>query len=149
MEIPADYRDAAESARMTLVEAAAEGEDALLEKYLEAGELSDEEIVRGLSSVTRSCSFVPVFVSSGAHETGVLPLLDAIIDLFPSPADVSPALATGKGGEEQLTTADSGPLAAYVWKTTADPFVGKLTFFRVYSGTVNSDFAGLEPGQEP
>jgi elongation factor G len=138
-EIPADYRSAAEEARMVLTEAAAEGEDELLEKYLESGELTDEEIRRGLRGVVRSCTFVPVFVASGSHEIGALSLLDAIIDLFPSPADVGPAIATGKSGEVQLEASDKGPLAAYVWKTTADPFVGKLTFFRVYSGTVNSD----------
>ncbi len=139
VEIPEEYRDAAETARMTLVEAAAEGEDTLLEKYLEAGELSDEEIIVGLRGVTRSCSFIPVFVTSGSNESGIFPLLDAIVNLLPSPADVGPAVATGKNGEEQLAPTDKGPLAAYVWKTTADPFVGKLTFFRVYSGTVNSD----------
>ncbi len=139
VDIPAEYREAADSARMALVEAAAEGEDALLEKYLEAGELSDEEVIRGLRGVTKSGSFVPVFVASGSQEAGIFPLLNAIVDLIPSPAEVGPALAAGKGGEEQLEAKDSGPLAAYVWKTTADPFVGKLTFFRVYSGTVNSD----------
>jgi elongation factor G len=138
-EIPAEYRSAAEEARMTLIEAAAEGEDALLEKYLESGELTDEEIRRGLRAVVQNCSFVPVFVASGQMEIGIFPLMDAIIDLFPSPAQVGPAIATGKNGEEKLEPSDSGPLAAYVWKTTADPFVGKLTFFRVYSGTANSD----------
>jgi elongation factor G len=139
VDIPAEYKDAAESARMALVEAAAEGEDALLEKYLEAGELSDEEVLRGLSAVTRSCSFVPVFVTSGHLESGVFPLLDAFISLMPSPAMVGPAMATGRNGDEKLEPSDAGPLAAYVWKTTADPFVGKLTFFRVYSGSINSD----------
>lgn len=138
-EIPAEYRSAAEEARMTLIEAAAEGEDALLEKYLESGELTDEEIRRGLRAVVQNCSFVPVFVTSGQMEIGIFPLMDAIIDLFPSPAQVGLAVATGKNGEEKLEPSDSGPLAAYVWKTTADPFVGKLTFFRVYSGTANSD----------
>jgi elongation factor G len=139
VDIPAEYRDAAESARMTLVEAAAEGEDALLEKYLDAGELTDDEVCRGLKSVVKSCSFVPVFVASGQNEIGIFPLLDAVISLFPSPADVGPAIVAGKSGEEKLPPSDSGPLAAYVWKTTADPFVGKLTFYRVYSGTINSD----------
>lgn len=139
VDIPAEYQDAAETARATLIEAAAEGEDALLEKYLETGELTAEEIVRGLSAVVRNCSFVPVFVASGSGNIGILPLLDAMVSLLPSPADVPPAVATGKSGEEQVIPSDSGPLAAYVWKTTADPFVGKQTFFRVYSGTVHSD----------
>jgi elongation factor G len=139
VDIPAEFRAAAEEARTALIEAAAEGEDSLLEKYLESGELSAEEILRGLTAVVRSVNFIPVFVSSGPAEIGILPLLDAIINLMPSPANVSPAVAQGKDGEVKLAASDTGPLAAYVWKTTADPFVGKLTYFRVYSGTVNSD----------
>ena len=138
-EIPAEFKDEAESARMTLIEAAAEGEDALLEKYLESGELTAEEIVRGLAAVVRARSFIPVFVAAGAAEVGILPLLDAIVDLVPSPKEIPAPVAKTKDGEETLTASDSGPLAAYVWKTTADPFVGKLTYFRVYSGTINSD----------
>jgi elongation factor G len=139
VEIPAEYRDAAETARQTLIEAAAEGEDALLEKYLESGELTTEEILRGLKAVVQACNFVPVFVSSGAANIGTLPLLDAIVSILPSPAEVGNAVATGKAGEEQVKPSDAGPLAAYVWKTTADPFVGKLTFFRVYSGSITAD----------
>jgi elongation factor G len=139
VEIPAEYLDAAENARMALTEAAAEGEDSLLEKYLESGELTDEEISRGLRAVVTSCNFVPVLIASGVNEIGVTSLLDAIIQMMPSPAQIGPALATGKNGEEKLPPSDAGPLAAYVWKTTADPFVGKLTFFRVYSGVVSSD----------
>ena len=147
VEIPAEYRDAVENARMTLIEAAAEGEDALLEKYLESGELTNEEIWRGLSAAVRSSTFVPVFVASGASEIGVFPLLDGIVNLLPSPKEVGPAIATGREGEEQLQPSDTGPLAAYVWKTTADPFVGKLTFFRVYSGTINSDSRVWNPNK--
>jgi elongation factor G len=139
VDIPADYQDAAETARMALVEAAAEGEDSLLEKYLESGELSNEEVISGLRSIVRSCNFIPVFVSTGLTETGVGPLLDALISLMPSPAAIGPVTAVSKDGEEKLTASDSGPLAAYVWKTTADPFVGKMTFFRIYSGVINSD----------
>ncbi len=139
VDIPAEYQNAAEEARMALTEAAAEGEDSLLEKYLETGDLTDEEVVRGLRGVVSNCTFVPVFVASGLHEVGILPLVDGMIDLFPSPADVGPAIATGKSGEVQLEPSDKNPLAAYVWKTTADPFVGRLSFFRVYSGTINSD----------
>ncbi len=138
-EIPAELKDAAEEARMKLVEAAAEGEDALLEKYLESGALTDEELMRGLKAAIRTNTYIPVFVSAGGHEKGVLPLLDAFISLMPSPADVPPAAAKGKDGEEMLPAKDSGPLAIYVWKTTADPFVGKLTYFRVYSGVLQGD----------
>ncbi len=138
-EIPADMKAAADEARTKLVEAAAEGEDALLEKYLESGELTDEELMRGLKAAIRTNTYVPVFVAAGGHEKGILPLLDAFISLMPSPADVPPAKAKGKGDEEQLKATDNGPLAIYVWKTTADPFVGKLTYFRVYSGVLQGD----------
>ncbi len=138
-EIPADLKPAAEEARTALIEAAAEGEDALLEKYLENGSLSSEELLRGLKAVVRSGAFIPVFVAAGAHEIGVLPLLDAILTLFPSPAEAGEVVAQGVSGEEKLPASDSGPLAVYVWKTTADPFVGKLTYFRVYSGALQAD----------
>jgi elongation factor G len=138
-EIPGEFSDDAETARMELIEAAAEGEDALLEKYLEGQELSAEEIQRGLRAVVQSGSYVPVFVAAGTAEIGMGPLLDAILGLMPSPKAAGGITANGKNGEESLTAADNGPLAAYVWKTTADPFVGKITYFRVYSGTVSSD----------
>jgi elongation factor G len=138
-EIPADMKAAAEEARMKLVEAAAEGEDALLEKYLESGELTNEELMRGLKAILRSQAYILVFAAAGGRELGVLPLLDAVINLMPSPKDITPVVAKGKDGEEQLTAVDSGPLALYVWKTTADPFVGKLTYFRIYSGTLHGD----------
>ena len=138
-EIPAGLMDEAEAARMELIEAAAEGEDALLEKYLEGEELTSQEILRGLKKVLRSGTFVPVFVAAGGAEIGLRSLLDALVDLMPSPAEAEPVVAQGKDGDEKLTPIDSGPLAAYVWKTTADPFVGKITYFRVYSGMMAAD----------
>jgi elongation factor G len=138
-DIPADLKAAADKAHTTLMEAAAEGEDSLLEKYLESGSLTDEELIRGLRSVIRNGSYIPVFCAAGAHQVGVAPLLNAIIDLMPSPKDMPPKLAAGKDGEEKLTADDAGPLAAYVWKTTADPFVGKMTYFRMYSGSMQGD----------
>jgi len=137
--IPAEYQDEAESARMELIEAAAEGEDALLEKYLEGTDLNPEEIMRGLKAVVLSGSYVPVFVCAGAAEIGIAPLLDAIAALAPSPLDMPAVKAQGKDGEEELVISDSSPLAAYVWKTTADPFVGKITYLRVYSGVLTAD----------
>ncbi len=139
VEIPAQYVDAAETAHLALVEAAAEGEDALLEKYLENGSLEPEEIQRGLRCVVLNGNYIPVFVAAGAHEIGLAPLLDAVIALMPSPAERPAVIAQSKAGDEELAASDAGPLAAYVWKTTADPFVGKQTFFRIYSGTLNSD----------
>ncbi|MEN6528449.1 MAG: elongation factor G [Anaerolineaceae bacterium] len=138
-EIPAEYKSAAEEARMKLVEAAAEGDDSLLEKYLESGSLTEEEVIRGLTEVVRSASFIPVLVSAGSSETGVFKLLDAIVDILPSPVDANKPVAQGKNGEEVLDVKDDAPLAIYVWKTTADPFVGKQTFFRLYSGSLSPD----------
>ena len=138
-EIPADLKEEAEKAHFTMVEDAAEGEDELMEKYLENGSLTDEEMVRGLEDVVFSGDFVPVFCAAGAREIGSIALLNDIIDLMPSPLDGTKRVAQGKDGEEELKPVDSGPLAAYVWKTTADPFVGKMTYFRVLSGTVQAD----------
>lgn len=138
-DIPAELLDEAETARMELIEAAAEGEDTLLEKYLEGEELTADEIKLGLKHVLRSSAYGLVCVAAGSAEIGIASLLDVVVDLFPSPADTPPVKANGKDGESELTAKDSGPLAAYVWKTTADPFVGKITYFRVYSGVVTSD----------
>ena len=138
-DIPADMKAEADEAHFALVEAAAEGEDTLLEKYLENGSLSNEELILGLKDVVRSGAYAPVFVAAGGHEIGIAPLLNSIVDLMPSPAHRPAKIAIGKDGEEKLTCSDAGPLAAYIWKTTADPFVGKMTYFRVYSGTIQAD----------
>ncbi len=138
-DIPAEFADDVESARMELIEAAAEGEDALLEKYLEGQELSAEEITRGLKQVVVSGSYAPVFVTAGSAEIGTGPLLDAILGLMPSPLNAPERMGQGKDGDEKLTASNGNPLAAYIWKTTADPFVGKITYFRIYAGSIGSD----------
>ncbi len=139
-EIPAEIADEAEEARMALVEAAAEGDDTLLEKYLEGEDLTAEEVLSGLKAVVAQGAYVPVFVAAGEKEIGLALLLDAMLALMPSPADAPPVKAEGPNGETiELTADDAGPLAAYVWKTTADPFVGKITYFKVVSGTLHSD----------
>jgi len=147
-EIPTDLKSAADEARMQLVEAAAEGNDLLLEKYLETGELTAEEIARGLSEVVKKGEFVPVYVAAGGAEIGIAPLLNGIVDLLPSPLESKSAIAKGKSGDEELKADDSGPLALYVWKTTADPFVGKQTFFRIYSGSLSSELRLWNPNKE-
>ena len=139
VEVPAEYADAVEEARMELIEAAAEGDDALLEKYFEGEELSDAEIASGLKNVFLAGEYVPVFVSATGNEIGVAPLLDALVSLMPSPADRPAVTVQGADGDEELIASDTEPLAAYVWKTTADPFVGKQTFFRIYSGSILGD----------
>ena len=138
-DIPPELTDEAEAARNELIEAAAEGEDELLMKYLEGEILDAKEIMRGLAGVFRARSYVPVFVTASTAEIGIEQLLDAVIDLMPSPADMPPVVAKGKDGDEELTASDSGPLGVYAWKTTADPFVGKITYLRVYSGMLSSD----------
>ncbi len=138
-EIPAELKDKAEEARIKLIEAAAEGDDALMEKYFENGTLSDEELLQGLRAVVRSGTYIPVFVAAGGREIGIFPLLNAIVRLLPAPHEAPPAVAEGANGPEELPASDSGPLAIYVWKTTADPYVGRQTFFRVYSGIAQAD----------
>lgn len=137
--IPDDLAEAAEAARMTLVEAAAEGDDALLEKYLEGSSLSPQEVSAGFKKAALQGRFIPVFLTAATAGVGILPLLDSVIELAPSPAEAPPVAVQGAKGEESLPPTDAGPLAAYVWKTTADPFVGKLTYMRVYSGSLAAD----------
>ncbi|HET7011838.1 MAG TPA: elongation factor G [Anaerolineales bacterium] len=137
--IPAELQSAADEARVAVVEAAAEGDDALLEKYLGGEELSREEIARGFRQAVRARRVAPVFVAAGTAGIGIVPLLEAMLDLLPSPAEAPPATGQGPSGEVSLPANDAGPLAVYVWKTTADPFVGKLTYLRVYSGTLAAD----------
>jgi elongation factor G len=139
-DIPAEFQAQAEEAHLALVEAAAEGEDDLLEKYFENGDLSDQEIMRGLRSTVLAGNFIPVMVSAGANKIGIAPLINVLANLMPSPADMPPVEAKDAKGEPiTLEPKDDGPLAAYVWNTTADPFVGKQTFFRIYSGTMSAD----------
>lgn len=138
-DIPAEFSDAAEEARMELVESAAEGDDELLMKYLDGEELTPDEIMSGLRSAVHDGEFVPVFVSAATAEIGLFPLLDAMIGLLPDPTERPAVEAEGASGTEELPASDAGPLAAYVWKTTADPFVGKITYFKVYSGIMDGD----------
>jgi elongation factor G len=106
---------------------------------LEGEELTADEILEGLKGVVLSGNFIPVFAAAGSAELGIPTILDGVIKLMPSPAEGGAVTAQGKDGDEELTVTDAGPLAAYVWKTTADPFVGKITYFKVYSGTINAD----------
>lgn len=138
-EIPEQYAAAAEEGRVALIEASAEGDDALLEKYLEGEQLTASEISRGFRLAVAAGTFVPVFVTAATAGTGVVPLLEAMLELIPPPAEAPERTAEGSAGEEELSASDAGPLAAYVWKTTADPFVGRMTYLRVFSGTLSSD----------
>lgn len=140
-EIPEDLADAVSEARELLMEAAAEGEDELLEKYLESGELSTEEIVTGLAAGVREGRVVPALCGAADKVIGIQPLLAAVVEMLPSPLD-RPAMGAKdqNGGEAVVVEADeNGPLLAQVFKTVSDPYAGRLTFFRVFSGTLSSD----------
>ena len=140
VEIPAEYKDEADELRAALTEAAAESDEELMEKFFETMELSDEEILRGFSKAVKDCSFIPVYCAAPTAEIGITPVLDALVNLIPNPAEAPAKAAVNKNGEPaEIVCADDKPLAAYVWKTTADPFVGKQTYIRVYSGVMNSD----------
>jgi elongation factor G len=139
--IPGDLADAVEEARMVLIEAAAEGEDSLMEKYFEEETLSDEEILRGLKARINRGSLVPVLCGSAAMTIGIKPLMQTIIKLMPSPVEASPyeAVNPTTNAKAQLKSDSAADLAVLVFKTVADPYVGKLSYFRTYSGTLESD----------
>ena len=139
VDVPAEYLEEAQAANMELIESAAESSEALMEKYFEVGSLSSEEIMQGLAMGVQAGDFVLVFCSAATSEVGLTPLMDAILTLLPSPADRPAVMAQGPVEKEELTCNDASALAAYVWKTTADPFVGKQTYFRVVSGMIESD----------
>ncbi|MFN2186782.1 MAG: elongation factor G [Anaerolineae bacterium] len=139
--IPGDLADAVEEARMVLIEAAAEGEDALMEKYFEEETLSDAEILRGLKARINRGSLVPVLCGSAAMTIGIKPLMQTIIKLMPSPVEAGPyeAVNPTTNAKAQLKGDSAADLAVLVFKTVADPYVGKLSYFRTYSGTLESD----------
>ena len=139
-EVPADLLDAARAARDTLMEAAADADDALMERYLEAGELTRDELVRGLQAGVRAGRVIPVLCAAGTKLVGVQPLLDAVVSLLPSPADREVAATDPRTQQPvRLAASPDAPLAALVFKTVADPYVGRLSYFRVYSGVLRSD----------
>jgi elongation factor G len=139
-EIPADLLEEAKTLREELVEAAAEQNDELMEKFLVGEELTEDEIVSALRAGTLSCSLTPVLCGTSYRNKGVQPLLDAVLAYLPSPLDVPPVHGVTKDGEKEEIrhASDEEPFSALAFKIAADPFVGKLAFFRVYSGTISS-----------
>jgi len=140
-EVPADLAGQADELREQLVEAAAEGDDSLVEKYMEGEELSPEEIRRGLRVGVLARRVVPVLCAAGGRNIGMHHLLQAAVDYLPSPADCPPVKGTNPKNDQDVereASADA-PLCALVFKTMADPYVGKLSLFRVYSGRLKSD----------
>ncbi|WP_104422831.1 elongation factor G [Methylobacter tundripaludum] len=139
-EIPADMLELCKEWREHMVEAAAEGDEGLLEKYLEEGELSDQEIKRGIRSRTIANQIVPAYCGSAFKNKGVQAMLDAVIEYLPAPVDVEAIKGHLEDNEGEVVRPadDEAPFSALAFKIAADPFVGTLTFFRVYSGVLNS-----------
>ncbi len=138
-DIPDDLRGEAEAWREKMVEAAAEGDEDLLEKFLENGELTEDEIRRGLRKRTLAGELVVTMCGSAFKNKGVQAVLDAVIDFMPSPVDVPAIMGHVDDDNEVARPAEDGePFAALAFKIATDPFVGNLTFFRVYSGVLNS-----------
>jgi elongation factor G len=144
-EIPAELKARAEQARTRLCEAIAESDDALLEKYLEKGALEDEELRAALRAAVLKGALTPVLCGSGSKNIGAGPLLDAIVSLLPAPTERPPQQAhNASNGEPVECRPDpSAPFAALVFKTVIDPFAGKLSIFRVFSGKALSDSSVL------
>ena len=137
-EVPPDLADQVEELREQIIETAAEGSDELMEKYLDGQELTLEEVKASLRQQVLDCKLFPVFCGSAYKNKGIQMLLDAVLDYLPSPLDVPPVKGTTLDGEEVTREAsDSAPMASLAFKIMADPFVGKLAFFRVYSGIMN------------
>jgi elongation factor G len=138
-DIPADMQAECEEWRAKMIEAAAEGDEQLLNKYLETGELTDEEIKRGLRERALKNEVCLVTCGSAFKNKGVQAVLDAIVEYMPSPTEVPPVKGVSEQGEPMTRTPDDdAPFAALAFKILNDPFVGNLTFFRVYSGTLKS-----------
>jgi len=145
-EIPAELLEKAKAERAFMVEAAAEANEGLMDKYLEGGELTEDEIIAGLRERTLKVEIVPVFCGTAFKNKGVQAMLDGVIQLLPSPSDRPPVQGIDENDKEDTRTADDkSPFSALAFKIMTDPFVGSLTFFRVYSGVLNSGDAVYNP----
>ena len=140
VEIPADLKEQADKYRQELVETAVEQDESLMEAYLEGKEISEEDLKKCIRKGTLSFAFVPIVCGSAFKNKGVQPLLDAVVDFLPSPIDIGEIKGTKPGTEDKLTRkfSNTEPFAALAFKVANDPFVGSLTFIRIYSGILNS-----------
>jgi elongation factor G len=139
-DVPADLVATAQSAREALIEMVAEADDSLMERFFEEGTLTQGELISGLRKSTLAGKVFPLFCTSAILNVAVQPLLDAIIVYAPSPADRPyPALARGSNDEQGVESSEAAPYSVFVWKTVADPFAGRITLFRVVTGTLKSD----------
>ncbi|UXI67391.1 elongation factor G [Tahibacter amnicola] len=145
-DIPANLVEACNTARSFMVEAAAETSEELMNKYLEEGELSEEEIMKGIRAGTLATSLIPVFCGTAFKNKGVQAMLDAVIRYLPAPSDRPPVKGIDEDEKEASREAlDTAPFSALAFKIMTDPFVGSLSFFRVYSGTLNSGDTVFNP----
>jgi elongation factor G len=138
-EIPADLAAAAEAAHEALIEMVAEGNDALLEEFFDKGTLPAERIMEGLRDAVRQVRIFPVLCASALHNVGSDLILNFALENFPGPADRGPWKGTLNGAETERAVKDSGPLSVFVFKTIADPFAGRVSYFKVVSGTLKND----------
>ncbi len=148
LELPSELADEAAAARQEIIETACEFDDELMERYLEGEDLEPQAIKAALRRGVLDCQVVPVFLGSAFKNKGVQPLLDAVVDYLPSPADLE--AKPGLDPEGEITTRppqDQAPVAALAFKIMSDPYVGHLTFLRVYSGTLRSGQSLLNPGK--
>ncbi|HET7435211.1 MAG TPA: elongation factor G [Thermoanaerobaculia bacterium] len=149
IDIPANLKSDADTAREQLIEKVAEGDDTLMEKFFEQGSLSQEELIDGLRREVMHRQIYPVLFTSASHNIGAHPVLDAFVSLLPSPDEVK--TLEGKNAKGETLTFDRRPEAfpsALVFKTFSDPFSGRVSLFRVYSGTMQSDHAYWNTGRE-
>ena len=139
-DIPAEYLEQAQQYRSEMVEAAAEANEELMEKFFEEGDLSHEDILSGIRQRTIAGTMTPVLCGTSYRNKGVQLLLDAIVDYLPSPLDIPPVKGTSKDGETEMErkASDDEPFSALAFKIMVDPYVGKLAFFRVYSGVLKT-----------
>jgi len=151
-DIPGDMADAAAAAREALIERIVESDDTLMEKYLEEGELSDAEVMSGIKKAVASGAVIPVTATAAFTSVGIEGLLNAIVDYLPSPVDRGAIAGIDPKSKENIERkpTESDPLAALVFKTVADPYVGKLSYFRVFSGSfkANSTVADSSRGKK-
>ena len=142
-DIPAEQQAECDKWRSNMVETAAEANEELMDKYLENGDLSEEDIIEGLRIRTIASEIVPMMCGSAFKNKGVQAMLDKVIELMPAPTDIPDTRAENDDGEEMfLKAADDEKFAALAFKIMTDPFVGQLIFIRVYSGTLKAGDSG-------
>jgi len=148
-DIPADLADKVAEARNHLIESAAETSEKLMDKYLEGEELSEEEVIAAIRQATLDNEIIPVYCGTAFKNKGVQPLLDGVVQLLPAPSDRPPVEGVDEDDQPATRTADdNAPFSALSFKIMTDPYVGSLSFFRVYSGTLNSGDAVYNPTRQ-